>query len=194
MKLFNLFGSRPAKEVEVDSMLPQDEMLSQNDNIENVVVEETQAVQDKNPETKNIVTITYGTGMPIDVIFNFVRRDYESEGYNDALVSTDPTYKSTKEGMIRNDLKTLFTQVTLKYKNDIRLLDVEIDNYKQACLFSSVSAMESRRSTCEEHLGKIREMESQLDNDDPRMMIMIESYRRGFLKGMAAKAGSIICA
>ncbi len=96
--------------------------------------------------------------------------------------------------MIRNDLKTLFTQVTLKYKNDIRMLDVEIDNYKQACLFSSVSAMESRRSTFEEHLGKIREMESQLDNDAPRMMIMIESYRRGFLKGMAAKAGSIICA
>ena len=132
--------------------------------------------------------------MPIDVIFNFVRKDYENEGYNDALISTDPTYKSTKEGMIRNDLKTLFTQVALKYKNDIRMLDVEIDNYKQACLFSSVSAMESRRSTFEEQLGKIREMESQLDNDDPRMMIMIESYRRGFLKGMAAKAGSIICA
>lgn len=188
MKLFGFLNSRSATAVEENEMLPQIEA------IEGTNDEDTSSIEEGKREASNIVTITYGTGMPIDVIFNFVRKDYENEGYNDALISTDPTYKSTKEGMIRNDLKTLFTQVTLKYKNDIRMLDVEIDNYKQACLFSSVSAMESRRSTFEEHLGKIREMESQLDNDDPRMMIMIESYRRGFLKGMAAKAGSIICA
>ncbi|NPD82708.1 hypothetical protein HPS57_12100 [Prevotella sp. PINT] len=186
MKLFDLLKSNYAKDAKVDDMIPQ------NISTENLNIEEPTKAQEEKPDGDKIVTITYGTGMPIDVIFNFIRKDYETEGYNDALVSTDPTYKATKEGMIRSDLKTLFTQVALKYQNDIRMLDVEIANYKQACLFISVSAMESRRATFEEHLSKIIEMESQLDNNDPRMMIMIESYRRGFLKGMAAKAGSFM--
>ena len=131
MKLFGFLNSRSAKAVEENEMLPQIEA------IEGTNDEDTSSIEEGKREASNIVTITYGTGMPIDVIFNFVRKDYENEGYNDALISTDPTYKSTKEGMIRNDLKTLFTQVTLKYKNDIRMLESTITNkrvFSQACL------------------------------------------------------------
>mgnify|MGYP001537983882 CR=1 FL=1 len=87
-------------------------MLPQIEAIEGTNDEDTSSIEEGKREASNIVTITYGTGMPIDVIFNFVRKDYENEGYNNALISTDPTYKSTKEGMIRNDLKTLFTPVS----------------------------------------------------------------------------------
>ena len=40
----------------------------------------------------------------------------------------------------------------------------------------------------EEHLSEINEMQTLLDNNDPKMLTMIESYRRGFQKGIAAAA------
>lgn len=179
MKLKELFGKNPVNQ-EVENECLTNEISVESD---------TSMMEKTNSD---MITIKYGTEMPIDVIFNFIRRDFESDGYADALVSSDPTYKATKEGMIRNELKMLFTQVGLKYKNDISMIDVEIENYRQACLMTCVSSMQSRRSTFQEHLDKLHEMEEQLDNNDPRMMIMIESYRRGFLKGMAAKMNNVI--
>ena len=133
MKLFGFLNSRSAKAVEENEMLPQIEA------IEGTNDEDTSSIEEGKREASNIVTITYGTGMPIDVIFNFVRKDYENEGYNDALISTDPTYKSTKEGMIRNDLKTLFTQVRLNIRTTsvCWMLKSTITNkrvFSQACL------------------------------------------------------------
>lgn len=42
-------------------------------------------VDDIAPEEDNSVTITYGTGMPIDLIYSFLKEDYETKGYDDAL-------------------------------------------------------------------------------------------------------------
>ena len=44
----------------------------------------------------------------------------------------------------------------------------------------------ARRETFEEHLAEINEMQLLLNADDPKMTTMIESYRRGFQKGIAA--------
>ena len=52
--------------------------------------------------------------------------------------------------------------------------------------------LEARKMTIEEHLAEIEEMEHLLDEDDPKMTTMIESYRRGFLKGISAQAVDFI--
>ena len=41
-------------------------------------------------------------------------------------------------------------------------------------------------------LKKINDMELSLDREDKKMMNMIASYERGFLKGVAAKSESFI--
>ena len=46
--------------------------------------------------------------------------------------------------------------------------------------------LQARRETFEEHLEEIKEMQQLLDADDPKMTTMIESYRRGFQKGITA--------
>ena len=56
---------------------------------QNVLVEET---NEKKPEN-NKITITYGTGKAIDLIYNFLKDDYESKGYDDALTNPDSSYK-----------------------------------------------------------------------------------------------------
>jgi len=80
----------------------------------------------------------------------------------------------------------LFKRIILKYKNDIRIIDVKIDNAQKALALTSASNMMALRETYEEHLTEIQEMQQHLEASDPKMTTMIESYRRGFLKGIAA--------
>ena len=180
MRLFNLFGTKPA----VAEAAPKEE--------KNLMVVEGNSTSEENKQVDepkgNVITITWGTGMPIDVIFGFIHRDFEKQGYEDALVNSDVKYRETKEGIIRNDLKMLFRRISLRYQNDIRTIEVQIENARASFAFNSASLMEVRKMTYEEHLAEIEEMEHLLDENDPKMMTMIESYRRGFLKGITAQS------
>ena len=99
---------------------------------------------------------------------------------------------NTKEKIIRNDLEMLFKRIILKYKSDIRVVNVKIENAHKALALAAAADMEVLRATYEEHLAEIQEMQSQLEANDPKMTTMIESYRRGFLKGIAANAVNFI--
>ena len=182
MTLFNWFGKKP---VENEQTIPEVVEPIQEQNNE-------QGSPQENEEKKKIITITWGTGMPIDVIFNFIHKNFEEEGFQDALVNCDITYRDTKEKIIRNDLEMLFRRIILKYKGDIRIINVKIENAHKALALGAAADLEALRATYEEHLAEIQEMQTQLEADDPKMTTMIESYRRGFLKGIAANAVNFI--
>ncbi|MBP3842478.1 MAG: hypothetical protein J6E29_02410 [Prevotella sp.] len=182
MALFNWFGKKP---VENEQTIPEVVEPIQEQNNE-------QGSPQENEEKKKIITITWGTGMPIDVIFNFIHKNFEEEGFQDALVNCDITYRDAKEKIIRNDLEMLFRRIILKYKGDIRIINVKIENAHKALALGAAADLEALRATYEEHLAEIQEMQTQLEADDPKMTTMIESYRRGFLKGIAANAVNFI--
>lgn len=171
MKLFKLFGTKPKEEAE---------------NTQGDIDEETTSPEEEKKDEKRVITITWGTGMPIDVIFNYIHKNFEEDGFQDALVNSDITYRDAKEKIIRNDLEMLFKRIILRYKNDIREMDVNIDNAQKAYALSAAGRLLARRETFEEHLEEINEMQQQLNANDPKMTTMIESYRRGFQKGIAA--------
>ena len=140
----------------------------------------------------NIVTIHYGTGMAIDSIYAFISKDYEQDGYQDAIVNCAAEYCKAKENIILNSLQQLFSQVLLRYKKDIRLLDVQIENAKSLFSLNYAAILEARKDTCEEHIQEINNMKAKLLAKEPEMMTMIESYRRGFSKGCVAQTTNFL--
>ena len=102
MSIFKLFSSRPKEE----NLLPFAETPIESPETNNGSDDSTPKEPSENKQ--KVITIKWGTGMPIDVIFNFIHKDFEEEGYQDALVNSDLQYRETKEGIIRNDLKMLF--------------------------------------------------------------------------------------
>ncbi len=188
MTLFKNFGTKPKENEET---IP--ESINKDQEIENA--NETSSNDEKKDEvndSKRLITITWGTGMPIDVIFNFVHKNFEDDGFQDALVNQDITYRDAKERIIRNDLEMLFKRITLRYKNDIRTVNVKIVNARKALALAAADNLEALRETYNEHLEEINEMQNMLNANDPKMMTMIESYRRGFLKGIAATSTNFL--
>ena len=184
MAQIGLFGTKPTVNVEMTPELTE--------NVQEEGKEETASSEEGKKDEKHLITITWGTGMPIDVIFNFIHKNFEEDGFQDALVNCDITYRDAKEKIIRNDLEMLFKRIILKYKSDIRVVNVKIENAHKALALAAAADMEALRVTYEEHLAEIQEMQTQLEANDPKMTTMIESYRRGFLKGIAANAVNFI--
>ena len=97
-----------------------------------------------NSSNEEIITIQYGTCMPIDVIYDFINHDYEQDGYEDALINSDAEYCLAKEKIILNKLNQLFSRVLLRYRGDIRNIDVQIANAKSLFALTSASMLVKR--------------------------------------------------
>ena len=149
---------------------------------QNLVVEETQNEKPVN----GMVTITYGTGKPIDLIYNFLKDDYESKGYDDALTNPDTSYKEMNKSMIKSSLEIKFRQVHRKYEDDLRTIDFHINSRKEAGLVELVKELETKKEILLQHVKELNTMEQDFINEAPYMMGMLFSYERGFLRGLAA--------
>lgn len=140
----------------------------------------------------DVVSIAYGTGMPIDVIYAFIGHDYEQDGFRDALVNSNAEYCKAKEAMILNKLRQLFHRILLRYQGEIRGLKVQIENAKALFDLTNASMLEARKETYEEHIAEINGMIERVNAGDPEMMIMVESYRRGFVRGCASQTADFL--
>lgn len=130
------------------------------------------------------------TGMPIDKIYEFLHQNYEQIGYDDAMINQSKEYRESKESIICHELKTLFSQVKMGYNSFLRQVDVRIKNAEDSFVFSAVEVLQAKKATCEEHLSTLVQMESDFDRKEPNMLTMVESYRRGFAKGIMARVSN----
>lgn len=131
-------------------------------------------------------TIPYATSMPIDLIYAYLKEDYETRGYEDALCNPDNTYKEINKSLIRSNLEILFKQVSLRYVDDLRDIEFHIQSRTEAGLLDVVEQLKSRKDTYEQHLTQLKGMDADLQHNVPYMVGMMVSYERGFLRGLAA--------
>lgn len=173
MGLFNWFKTRQEKPDELTAnVLPE--------------IKREDFVDDSAPRKNNSITITYGTGMPIDLIYSFLKEDYEAKGYDDALSNPDVSYKEKNKSIIKSNLEIKFKQVRLKYVDILREIDFHVSSRQQAGLVDLVRELENKKETYEHHLEELNKMEQDFANEEPYMTGMLLSYDKGFLRGLAA--------
>ncbi len=145
-------------------------------------------VDDSNPKSNSsgTVTITYGTGMPIDLIYGFLKEDYETKGYEDALSNPDISYREMNKSIIKSNLEVKFRQVRLRYTDVLRDLDFHINSRTQAGLVDLVRQLETRKETYQQHMKELNQMEQDFYDEKPYMVGMLFSYDKGFSRGLAA--------
>lgn len=156
----------------------------------NIMDGDTSSLETEKP--KQYVTLSAATGYPIDAIYDYVLRDLEEEGYNDALVNSDMTYCQQKECILKNKLDLLFERVTLIYKEKIRKIETKTRLANEAMIQSAVESLSASHETLNEHMVKLAEMQRKAKAGDETFLNMIASYRRGFTKGLAAACEQLV--
>ena len=177
MGLFDLlFGTSKKNDLAVDIATKPEELLIPE-------VKDLNGINDAIPVTKES---ELNVSMPLDEIYKYLRIDFESRGYEDAMSNPDTSYRDMNKLLLVSNLKVLFKQVKQIYIDNLKTTDFHIKSREQAGLIDIVELLKNRKETLENHLTEINKMEVDLENNVDYMVGMLLSYERGFLRGLAA--------
>ncbi|HEX7755659.1 MAG TPA: hypothetical protein VF421_09960 [Niabella sp.] len=151
-------------------------------------IREEDFIDDSDPTAENTTTysVEFGSKLPIDIIYGFLKEDYENKAYNDALTNPDKSYKEANLAIVRSNLEIKFKQVFLKYEDMLREIHFHIHSRGQAGLTDIVELLKSKQSTYEKHVEELKEMKEDLDKGELYMMGIFKSYEVGFTRGLAS--------
>jgi len=131
--------------------------------------------------------------MPIDTIYNYLDKSFEEQGRLDALTNPDKHFRERQEKIYIFRLKRRMEKATMAYLDELKILSVRVRNAEEDLSHTSAELLKAQMEIYEKHLEKIREMERLLEAGDPSMTTMVETYRRGFQKGIAIATFDYIC-
>lgn len=141
---------------------------------------------DPTEETTTTYSVEFGSKLPIDIIYGFLKEDYENKAYNDALTNPDKSYKDANLAIVRSNLEIKFKQVFLKYEDMLRDIGFHIHSRGQAGLTDIVELLRSKQNTYEKHMEELKKMKEDLDSGELYMTGIFKSYEVGFTRGLAS--------
>jgi len=119
-------------------------------------------------------------------IYHFLEGDFETKGFNDAMISPDESYKKENVRLIKFDLEIIIQKVRIYHDSLLKEIDFHVASRSRAGLVDLVEELKSRRTDLLEHIQKVNEIEDSLKSNSGYCERAILSYQRGFMKGMAS--------
>lgn len=179
MGLFDLFKKK--EESQVGEASGEN---SENNNTDETIVDRNIFVKDPQNNAATVVDNENSTAWKR--IFNRIRKDYEIEGYNDALSTADVKYRDDNKEILKLNLRIDIEEAEVEIKEYLKELDFHIKSRTKAELNDLVEELESKKIVFEERLEKLTELKTDLQKDSGMPLRIQLAYNRGFNKGMAA--------
>lgn len=165
----------------MDDYMQRAEELISNSNI----TDEKPAESTQENATNPSLTVSYATGWPIDVVYGYLRKNYEEQGFNDAMVKSDLTFRDMNMKIIMNRILIVFREINLRYDVMIHDLTTKIQACSAAGLLSTVNELENSITVANTHKEELKKLELDFRNNANEASIALQSYECGFLRGIA---------
>lgn len=181
MSIFSFLNKKNESVNAAITMLPV--MEKENSSINPVKVAE-EVEKNDTPEKKPL-TVLWATGWPIDIIYGYLHKNYEEKGFNDAMVKCDMAFRDLNMGLIRNKILMVFREINLNY--DVMKKDIEtrMETCTAAGLLTTLSELEKQMAIIATHKEELDRLESDFRNNANEASIPLQSYKCGFLRGIA---------
>lgn len=128
----------------------------------------------------------------IHILYEFLDKNHESKGYNDALVNPDITHLDQNVTALKNDLERSIRKVKTFYEDFIRQINFHIASRSRSGMVDTVEELTVKKETAESHIRQVIEIEDQAKQNQGVGYGIVISYTRGFRNGLAAISGHII--
>ncbi|OJW32164.1 MAG: hypothetical protein BGO54_17285 [Sphingobacteriales bacterium 46-32] len=137
--------------------------------------------------TAEVLDEEYNAQNNIYMVYNFLSKDYQQSGYEDALAHPDTSYRNEKIKEIQGELGIIVDKAKTFYEDAIRELDFLIESRNRIGMVDVVDELKMRKEKADDHYRKIIEIQKQaIDLGESHRLVI--SYKRGFQNGMAAIA------
>lgn len=181
MGFLNLFNKKSDNGAKLSVSLPVIDPAEAKEEIKSVETPVTAPTNEEKP-----MTISYATGWPIDVIYGYLNKSYESKGFDDAMLKSDLAFRDLNMNLIKNKILMVFREINLNYDVMKQDLQTRIDNCNAAGLLTTVSELEKTMSTINAHKEELKQLEADFRNNANEASIPLQSYDCGFLRGIAS--------
>lgn len=178
MNIFDIFTKKHSDEKALTVAFPTAATTETEEQVEPAMAQ----------EEKKPLTVSYATGWPIDVVYGHLHKNYEGNGFEDAMVKSDMAFKDMNMKLIRNKILMVFREINLNYdvmKQDVK---IRIDNCREAGLFTTVAELDKKMQLINAHKVELARLENDFRNNTNEASIPLLSYECGFLRGIATVA------
>lgn len=154
--------------------------------VSETVIQRERFIDEKPPvkETKEEISQLEVSG--VSKVYQYLKSDFETMGYDDALCTPDVSYKDKNKSIIRNKLKILIDEQKVVYAESLRVVRFHIKTREEAGLITVVDELKVKEANLDHHYQVILKMEKDLADEVPYILSMLLSYERGFLRGLYA--------
>lgn len=180
MGILNIFNKRGGEGNAVNISMPVAIPEETEEKVESTSIESVQRKDDKKP-----LTVSYATGWPIDVIYGYLHKNYESKGFDDAMLKSDLAFRDLNMSLIKNKILMVFREINLNYDVMKQDLQTRIDNCNAAGLLTTVAQLEKNMQLIDVHKKELADLENDFRNNANEASIPLQSYECGFLRGIA---------
>lgn len=122
----------------------------------------------------------------IDLLFRFLDRNHEENGYNDALRNPDTSHRDQNVDALRAELNRTIRKVNTFYEDFIREINFHIDSRGRSGMVDTVEELKMKKEIAESHIQKVKLIETDAKNHTGDSEGIVISYKRGFENGLAA--------
>lgn len=147
------------------------------------IPEETFIEKEKTEKNVNGENLTSGG---IYLLYDFLDKNYEVKGYDDALINPDTTHLEQNVTALKNDLERAIRKVKTFYEDLIREINFHISSRGRSGMIDTVEELTVKKETAENHISQVIEIEEQARENQGVGHGIIISYTRGFKNGLAA--------
>lgn len=188
MGLFDFFKKEPKQRVETITNLDAEDNIDKDLFIEDVdsPSEETALAANGNH------TAIAEKSTLIDQIFDYVNQDFESRGYQDAIVQPDTHYLNENVELIKNDYQLVIDKAAYKYKEFLTELDFHIATRTSMGLTEIVQGLEAKKKITQQHLAFVEDEMKAIQANKGKVQRIKLSYTKGFKRGASALSNSFI--
>ncbi|WP_026902431.1 hypothetical protein [Pedobacter glucosidilyticus] len=149
---------------------------------ENIFVETEKPQANYSEQTVTASSVENG----ITLLFQFLERNHESKGYDDALINPDTMHLQQNIEALKNDLERTIKKIKTFYEDFIREINFHIESRSRSGMVDTVEELTVKKDTALSHIQQILEIEEDAKNDKGLGQGVIISYTRGFRNGLAA--------
>lgn len=183
MALFGLFN----KKNENTNTIPFQFTPDTPESSEEEVTSEAPVVEETTPENKPL-TVSYATGWPIDIIYGYLHKNYESKGYDDAMLNSNLTFRDMNMNIIRHKILMVFREINLNYDAMRQDLDTRIETCNAAGLLTTAADLNKQMAVIKAHKEELSQLENDFRNNANEASVPLMSYECGFLRGISTIA------
>ena len=122
----------------------------------------------------------------INLLFQFLEKNYEKKGYDDALINPDSTHLDQNIAALKNELQRTIRKVKTFYEDFVREINFHISSRTRSGMVDTVEELNVKKETAESHIRQVLEIEQEANESRGVAQGIVLSYTRGFRNGLAA--------